>query len=140
MEDETTFENRNNDLEIQFDKATVSRRTFGAAMGAAVAMIFPRATQASSVVEGNAAPAKGTATNVIRTFHPPGPAKDLETAIVYRREDEFASHPYVSGFWETTSASPALKILRTLLDLLRSILRWLHTKTSTTSTRHCLWK
>ncbi|MFO7324517.1 MAG: sialidase family protein [Pseudomonadota bacterium] len=28
------------------------------------------------------------------------PARQVEHAVVYRREDEFASHPYVRGFWE----------------------------------------
>jgi hypothetical protein len=28
-------------------------------------------------------------------------AKNIEHAVVYRRENEFASHPYVRGFWET---------------------------------------
>lgn len=28
-------------------------------------------------------------------------ARNVEHAIVYRRENEFASHPYVRGFWET---------------------------------------
>ncbi len=28
-------------------------------------------------------------------------AKNVEHAVVYRRENEFASHPYVRGFWET---------------------------------------
>jgi BNR repeat-like domain len=31
----------------------------------------------------------------------PRRAKNVEHAVVYRREDEFASHPYVRGFWET---------------------------------------
>jgi len=30
-------------------------------------------------------------------------AKNVEHAIVYRRENEFASHPYVRGFWETAA-------------------------------------
>jgi hypothetical protein len=30
-------------------------------------------------------------------------AQDIEHAVVYRRENEFASHPYVRGFWETGS-------------------------------------
>jgi hypothetical protein len=33
---------------------------------------------------------------------PPRFAKAVEHAIVYRRENEFASHPYVRGFWETS--------------------------------------
>jgi hypothetical protein len=37
----------------------------------------------------------------IRRFSPPRRAKDVEHAVVYRRENEFASHPYVRGFWET---------------------------------------
>lgn len=36
----------------------------------------------------------------IRKFAQPRPAKDIEHAVVYRREDEFASHPYTRGFWE----------------------------------------
>jgi hypothetical protein len=39
----------------------------------------------------------------IRRFSPPRPAKDVEHAVVYRRENEFASHPYVRGFWETAA-------------------------------------
>jgi hypothetical protein len=30
-------------------------------------------------------------------------AKNADHAIVYRRENEFASHPYVRGFWETAA-------------------------------------
>jgi hypothetical protein len=37
----------------------------------------------------------------IRKFSPPRHAKNAEHAVVYRRENEFASHPYVRGFWET---------------------------------------
>jgi hypothetical protein len=33
----------------------------------------------------------------------PRPARDLDHAIVYRKEDEFAGHPYNSGFWETAA-------------------------------------
>jgi hypothetical protein len=29
------------------------------------------------------------------------PARDADHAVAYRRENEFASHPYVRGFWET---------------------------------------
>jgi hypothetical protein len=32
---------------------------------------------------------------------PPRRARQVEHAIVYRREGEFASHPYVRGFWQT---------------------------------------
>jgi hypothetical protein len=39
----------------------------------------------------------------IRKFSPPRAAKDVEHAVVYRRENEFASHPYVRGFWETAA-------------------------------------
>jgi hypothetical protein len=31
----------------------------------------------------------------------PRPAREVEHAVAYRREGEFASHPYVRGFWET---------------------------------------
>src|SRR5688572_7567071 len=30
-------------------------------------------------------------------------AMNVEHAVVYRRENEFASHPYVRGFWETAA-------------------------------------
>lgn len=30
---------------------------------------------------------------------PPRPARRVEHAVAYRRENEFASHPYVRGFW-----------------------------------------
>jgi len=33
----------------------------------------------------------------------PRPAKNVEHAVAYRRENEFASHPYVRGFWETAA-------------------------------------
>ncbi|WP_309085741.1 sialidase family protein [Chelativorans sp.] len=36
-------------------------------------------------------------------FYPPRTATDVEHAIVYRRENEFATHPYSRGFWETAS-------------------------------------
>ena len=39
----------------------------------------------------------------MRRFRPPSFAKDAEHAVVYRRENEFASHPYVRGFWETAA-------------------------------------
>jgi hypothetical protein len=35
--------------------------------------------------------------------YPPRPATEAEHAIVYRRENEFASHPYSRGFWETAA-------------------------------------
>jgi len=107
MQDETTFEHRNDDSEDRNKKNTVSRRTFGAFMGAAAAMLVPRATQAQDTADKDVAsrvPDKSNTTGntaVIKTYLPPRPAKDLDTAIVYRREDEFASHPYVAGFWET---------------------------------------
>lgn len=40
---------------------------------------------------------------MIRRFSPPRPAKDLEHAVVYRRDDEFCGWPYTMGFWETAS-------------------------------------
>ena len=38
-----------------------------------------------------------------KKFSAPRKAKGADHAIVYRREDEFASHPYVAGFWETAA-------------------------------------
>ena len=34
---------------------------------------------------------------------PPRRAANVDHAVVYRRENEFASHPYVRGFWETAA-------------------------------------
>jgi hypothetical protein len=42
-------------------------------------------------------------TTVIKKFSPPRQAKNVEHAVVYRRDDEFASHPYVRGFWATAA-------------------------------------
>jgi len=55
--------------------------------GASAALLFPRAGRAST----------------IRQLSAPASAKNVEHAIVYRRENEFASHPYVRGFWETAA-------------------------------------
>lgn len=38
---------------------------------------------------------------IVKSFHAPRPAKDVEHAIVYRREDEFCAWPYTRGFWQT---------------------------------------
>jgi hypothetical protein len=62
----------------------VSRREFGLAL-AGTALVLPRAAGAIQK------PAE------LRR------AKDADHAIVYRRENEFASHPYVRGFWETST-------------------------------------
>jgi len=35
------------------------------------------------------------------TFRPPRPPRQVDHATVYRREDEFCSWPFTSGFWET---------------------------------------
>lgn len=40
---------------------------------------------------------------MITKYWKPRRAKDVEHAVVYRRENEFASHPYVRGFWETAA-------------------------------------
>ena len=40
---------------------------------------------------------------MISKSYPPRRAMDVEHAIVYRRENEFASHPYSRGFWETAA-------------------------------------
>jgi hypothetical protein len=36
----------------------------------------------------------------IRTYAPPVRPRDVDHAVVYRREDEFCSWPFTSGFWE----------------------------------------
>ena len=38
---------------------------------------------------------------LVKAFNAPRPAKGVEHAVVYRREDEFCSWPYTMGFWET---------------------------------------
>lgn len=40
---------------------------------------------------------------MIRKYHRPRPAKDVDHAIVYRRNNEFATHPFSRGFWETAA-------------------------------------
>lgn len=40
---------------------------------------------------------------MIVKYHRPRHANNVENAIVYRRDNEFASHPYVRGFWETAA-------------------------------------
>jgi BNR repeat-like domain len=39
----------------------------------------------------------------INKLNRPRIAKNVEHTVVYRRENEFASHPYVRGFWETAA-------------------------------------
>jgi hypothetical protein len=87
----------------------VSRRTFSTLVGAGMAMLAPGTAHA---LERGAAPAqqiagggarRAAAPTTVKTFRPPRPAKDLETAVVYRRDNEFASHPYIAGFWETAA-------------------------------------
>lgn len=47
------------------------------------------------------AAAQAKAAPLIRTFGPARWAKDVDNAVIYRNEHEFASHPYTRGFWET---------------------------------------
>ena len=73
------------------ETTNVSRRAFGLAV-ASTAFFVPRAW---GVTPGTAAAVQKP--SALRR------AKDVEHAIVYRRESEFASHPYVRGFWETSA-------------------------------------
>ena len=73
------------------ETTNVSRRAFGLAV-ASTAFFVPRAW---GVTPGTAAAVQKP--SALRR------AKDVEHAIVYRRESEFASHPYVRGFWETAA-------------------------------------
>ena len=45
--------------------------------------------------------ARGQAAPLIRKFGRARWAKNIDNAVVYRNEHEFASHPYTRGFWET---------------------------------------
>ncbi len=49
---------------------------------------------------GSGSRAPGGAPTILHTYAPPAPARDLDHAVVYRREDEFCSWPYTRGFWE----------------------------------------
>jgi hypothetical protein len=40
------------------------------------------------------------APGILHRYAPPRPAKDLDHAVVYRREDEFCAWTYTRGFWE----------------------------------------
>jgi hypothetical protein len=51
-----------------------------------------------------------------RKFGAPRPAKGVEHAVVYRRENEFASHPYVRGFWETAAGHLICNFSLTTVD------------------------
>jgi hypothetical protein len=56
------------------------------------AAALPACTSATRSVTG--APA------IIHSYAPPRPAKDLDHAVVYRREDEFCAWTYTRGIWE----------------------------------------
>ena len=38
-------------------------------------------------------------------FAPPRPPRHVDHAVVYRRENEFCSWPYTSGFWENAEGT-----------------------------------
>ena len=110
--DDTTPQNQGTVPADQAGTATVSRRTFSALAGAGMALLLPRVAHGGEAAEaqapaprspGSVRPSAAASPAMIHTFRPPRPAKDLDNAIVYRREDEFASHPYVAGFWETAA-------------------------------------
>ena len=44
------------------------------------------------------------------------PARNVEHAVAYRRENEFASHPYVRGFWETAAGHLICNFSLTTVD------------------------
>lgn len=46
--------------------------------------------------------ARGQVAPLIRKFGHARWAKNIDNAVVYRNEHEFASHPYTRGFWETS--------------------------------------
>ena len=68
----------------------LSRRAFGSAV-ASSALFLPRVLAAAR--NTSAAQISGGLRR----------ATNVEHAIVYRRENEFASHPYVRGFWQTSA-------------------------------------
>jgi hypothetical protein len=68
----------------------ISRRTVLAT--ALPAMALSACTTATRRIAG--APA------IIHGYAAPRPAKDLDHAVVYRREDEFCAWTYTRGFWE----------------------------------------
>ena len=90
-------------------KHPISRRTFNALAGTGLAFLLPGVARAGDMAtrtpkshpRDEAIHGAAGDTTIIKKFSPPRPAKNLDTAVVYRREDEFASHPYTSGFWET---------------------------------------
>jgi len=73
------------------DPKRITRRAFGALAGASATLLLARSQPVTA------------SSKALRKFNRPRPAKDIEHAVVYRREDEFASHPYVRGFWETAA-------------------------------------
>ena len=52
----------------------------------------------------------------VRRFGAPRRARNAEHAVVYRRENEFASHPYVRGFWETAAGHLICNFSLTTVD------------------------
>lgn len=80
------------------------RALFASVLPAALLLGCSRGTAPSSggsVADGVIPAARAQqAPAVLRKFHPPRPAKDVEHAVVYRREDEFCAWPYTRGFWE----------------------------------------
>jgi len=106
MEDETTLQGQKDHSEGEAATTKVSRRAFGAFVGAGAAIVLQSdshavAAQAPASPQSDAVRGATRRTTLIKKFSPPRAAKAAEHAVVYRREDEFASHPYVSGFWET---------------------------------------
>ena len=47
-----------------------------------------------------ASPLRAFAAGIIHEYHKPQPARDVEHAVVYRREDAFSAWTYTTGFWE----------------------------------------
>src|SRR5690606_13458317 len=74
-----------------------------------VAMISRRTLLASALPVaalsacGAAVRSPAGAPAIIRGYAAPRPAKELDHAVVYRREDEFCAWTYTRGFWENAS-------------------------------------
>jgi hypothetical protein len=69
---------------------------------------MPRLSRRTALVGGGTAglvllssAALGQGAPLIRKFGRARWAKDVDSAVVYRNEHEFASHPYTRGFWQT---------------------------------------
>jgi hypothetical protein len=80
---------------IPKNRFSALRRASGGAPLTFVRRGWMSANKTASIVQAGS--------SVIKKYHLPRPARNAEHTVVYRRENEFATHPYSRGFWETAA-------------------------------------